>query len=1074
MYFLPLHLFRLLLLLFFIAFFPCISHGKEEKSFHICYFSLNNEKEFTTAKEFTDKLNERSKTRKITVKEYLTEGEEPNESFQKMMDEGAKCDGLVISGHHTGSFGGKRSQGSLGIDFLEELACKPEYQEWFQKIQALWLQGCRTLGVKIEAIGADGETADDHTSRVGAELAADDLNQSFAELNMEFSGTLDQDNPLSTRYLRLFPHANVFGWTKSAPGEQARSHLSIPYHMAHIAYRLNGKGNFPPHPTEGELSEEDAALYTQALSTTLTALNSGVTVCEQILTEAWMHHGYNEAGSFHFINRDTIAYPRLFSSDSKDFLLDVKRIECLLRTANNEEDILSALEESTSSEEKIHYLLHTIYEKLKGASSEKARQFLLKKPILINFLEKKLQSKKLGILRKIDYYAFYRDLKEEKLEKVESLIKEKIFEQLEKPHDPNDWSTIDYNITLLKSLGKHDMLSVKDLLNIVEKTPNPYILRTAIIIARDSGYTGIKMKEILELVLKNKAVNFTVLHQVAFAIGISKTQIPNAGELLKSIIEDERVTEYTLQKVADAIAHSETRIPNAGEFLKSIMEDKRASSQTLNRVAYTIGISKTPIPNAGELLKNIIEHERATDYTLVGVASAIGDSKTPIPNAGELLKSIMEDKRASSQTLNQVAFAIGNSKTPIPNAGEFLKSIMEDERASKYTLQAVASAIANSKTRIPNAGELLKSIMEDKRATDYDYTLSRVAYAIGKSETRIPNAGELLKSIMEDKRASSETLNEVASAIEKSKTPILNAGELLKSIMEDKRATTSTLGGVARAIGISKTQIPNAGELLKSIIEDEKASKYTLQKVADAIANSETRIPNAGELLKSIIDDQKATSRTLNEVAFDIGESKTPILNAGELLKSIMEDKRATTSTLGGVARAIGISKTQIPNAGELLKSIIENEKATEYTLTLVASAIGDSKTPILNAGELLNSIMEDKRATTPTLGRVADAIGISKTPIPNAGELLKSIMEDKRATDYTLSRVADAIGKSKTPIPNAGELLKSIIEDKRASSETFRNIAYFIRYSETPIQNKDELLRRINQRNEKLPNVSQ
>ena len=886
-YFLPLHLFRLLLLLFFIAFFPCISHGKEEKSFHICYFSLNNEKEFTTAEEFTDKLNKYSNTRKVTVKEYLTEGEEPNESFQKMMDEGAECDGLVISGHHTGSFGGKRSQGSLRIDFLEELACKPEYQEWFQKIQALWLQGCRTLGVKIEAIGADGETADDHTSRVGAELAEDDLNQSLAQLNMEFSGTLDQDNPLSTRYLRLFPHANVFGWTKSAPGEQAGSHLSIPYHMAHIAYRLNGKGNFPPDPTEGELSEEDAALYTQALSTTLTALNSGVTICEQILTEAWIHHGYNEAGSFHFINRDTMAHSRLFSSDSKDFLLDVKRIECLLRTANNEEDILLALKEATSSEEKIHHLLHAIYEKFKGATSEKeiVRKFLLEESIFIKFLKKKLYSKELGILRKIDYYAFYRDLKEEKWEDLESSIRKKVFEQLEKPHDPNDWNTIDYNITLLKSLGKHDMLPVKDLLNIVEKTPNPYILEAATYYIKNFGYTGIEKKEILELVLKNKTATAYTLSRVAYAIGSSKTPIPNAGEFLKSIMEDKRASSQTLNQVAEVIGISKTPILNAGEFLKSIMEDERATSQTLNRVASAIGSSKTPIPNAEEFLKSIMEDERATEYTLTLVASAIGSSKTLIPNAGEFLKSIMEDKRASSETLTAVAFAIGDSKTPIPNAGEFLKSIMEDKRATSETLTAVAFAIGNSKTPIPNAGEFLKSIMEDERATFE--TLTAVASAIGDSKTLIPNAEEFLKNIMKDERAVKYTLETVASAIGRSKTPIPNAGEFLKSIIEDKRATDYTLNRVAYAIENSKTPIPNAEELFKSIIEHERATEYTLTLVASAIGNSKTPIPNAGEFLKSIIEDERANSETLMAVASAIKNSKTPIQNKDELLRRI-------------------------------------------------------------------------------------------------------------------------------------------------------------------------------------------
>ena len=53
-----------------------------------------------------------------------------------------------------------------------------------------------SASAKIEAY----ESVDQHMGRVGDVLTEDHLERSFADLNMEFSATLDQDNPLSSRY----------------------------------------------------------------------------------------------------------------------------------------------------------------------------------------------------------------------------------------------------------------------------------------------------------------------------------------------------------------------------------------------------------------------------------------------------------------------------------------------------------------------------------------------------------------------------------------------------------------------------------------------------------------------------------------------------------------------------------------------------------------------------------------------------------------------------------------------------------------------------------------------------------
>ena len=129
--------------LFIVIVFLLGSSGYAAK---ICYLSLNNEKELTEMDKFTENLN-RFSDEKIDVQEFLDVGGDPQIAFDEMVKSGVVCDGLVISGHHTGSFGGKRAKGSLSLSFMEKLSCQNKYAKFFNGVKALWLQGCRTLGV---------------------------------------------------------------------------------------------------------------------------------------------------------------------------------------------------------------------------------------------------------------------------------------------------------------------------------------------------------------------------------------------------------------------------------------------------------------------------------------------------------------------------------------------------------------------------------------------------------------------------------------------------------------------------------------------------------------------------------------------------------------------------------------------------------------------------------------------------------------------------------------------------------------------------------------------------------------
>ena len=487
--------------------------------FHICYFSLNNEKEVTEMQKFTQRIKKHTHC-SISVKEYLTEGDNPEESFKKMVDSGVHCDGLVISGHHTGAFGGKRSTGSLGIDFLEKLSCDPKYSKWFNQVNALWLQGCRTLGTGDIVTDEEETSADYHTQRVGAVLAEDHLEQSIADLNMEFSATLDQDNPLSSRYLRAFPGATVFGWTKTAPGEKAGSQYSIPFHMAHISKMINNQDAFPSDsPIKGTWTRDSAVQY---LNSMMGVLNGEVsTQCKDVLVKAWKEHGkvQNQATEYGFYNPDLNAYKSLQKTDSAT-LVRARFLDCLLKQSSGEE-LLKVLDEILKDPQLIRYTYNSILERLKNLKTGDEVSQILKKlrasPVLKQFLSQKLTGKRLGILRKIDYLSFYEEVYE-KSPKMRSQILDKASEAFENIPS-NSYDEIDYKATLLQSLAKHAYLDNKQGMNLLNKAITDDNSNMRLAAVHSAGDVGEKALPILEMGIKDPSsdrVKSTALRSAAY------------------------------------------------------------------------------------------------------------------------------------------------------------------------------------------------------------------------------------------------------------------------------------------------------------------------------------------------------------------------------------------------------------------------------------------------------------------------------------------------------------------------------------------------------------------------------
>ena len=240
----------------------------EDGNTHICFFEFDN----TVSSENLVKnlgittaiQNKGYKSYKDTNKKAIIHTFQPedtkanrnlNSAFENMIKSGQKCNSLVLSGHHTGEWFGKK--GHLYLKDLEKLSCNPEYKDWFSNIKALWLDGCNTVTDGfIKASEADTtvseeeiqKTADSEAVRVGSKSrlskGTEHTGKYFNFLNQSYSGTLDENTTLSSRYLRMFPSTQIYGFNGPAPlGSEVEGNLSHVYnHLTALGTGYKNRG----------------------------------------------------------------------------------------------------------------------------------------------------------------------------------------------------------------------------------------------------------------------------------------------------------------------------------------------------------------------------------------------------------------------------------------------------------------------------------------------------------------------------------------------------------------------------------------------------------------------------------------------------------------------------------------------------------------------------------------------------------------------------------------------------------------------------------------------------------------
>lgn len=453
-----------------------ISYGYdgEKKPATICFFALNNEDEFTALKNFTDKIQSKDNPQ-VQIIPIHSKGADPRESFRKMVEDvnnnKMKCDGLVISGHHTGAYAGNLANGSLDLGFIEELSCDKN-SKFFSNLKSVWLNGCRTLGDRIvtQSNGQDvSRRAQDSTLAVAAQNQASGLQTSMAILDGQYSEVLDKDNPISDRYLRIFPRASVLGWDGTAPSELGKS--SILFHIAQLAMILDeDKKQYFTHPEAGDLSEETAVSYLNALLLMLEREDYIPDGCpdrtQRKVVDAWKKHATGSCKDTKDVCMQNPYSDAFASTDlqNREGNERANQLGCELNSSTiDDAKRREVIEEILSSDLNIGVNYNNLINMLKTenkSSKDSLYSILRESEIFQKFLENKFNPEagnSIAILTKLRYLKTYNNIYDSDFSSVQlDKIVEETLATLN-DYDRNKAFLNEYKIEVLKSLVELDV-----------------------------------------------------------------------------------------------------------------------------------------------------------------------------------------------------------------------------------------------------------------------------------------------------------------------------------------------------------------------------------------------------------------------------------------------------------------------------------------------------------------------------------------------------------------------------------------------------------------------------------------
>ena len=273
----------------------CTTEESTPNNKRLCFFALNGPEESKRVKQSNKNLSciEPSSGNRIQCRTNQTEADDSgtgvrleikefyadvknNESVSQAFEEMTKtrCDGLVISGHHVGYYTGDKTsqdrdaqgnrsadQVTLNLKFLENLSCLKGEEEggsdcrkWFSNIKYVHLHGSHTSGDGVLDVEKKPSVDDLALSRMKKYKPEVWTRASARYLNREYASTVDENNSLSSRYLKMFPSAQIYSWAVAPTIDQGSPETFIE-HLRLITAHTDIAGD-----TGSEVSDESKVL----------------------------------------------------------------------------------------------------------------------------------------------------------------------------------------------------------------------------------------------------------------------------------------------------------------------------------------------------------------------------------------------------------------------------------------------------------------------------------------------------------------------------------------------------------------------------------------------------------------------------------------------------------------------------------------------------------------------------------------------------------------------------------------------------------------------------------------------
>ena len=448
---------------------------EDKKTTTFCVFSLNNPKEYhALGKKYAKTIKDENGTiieyekDGVKIREFYgagSKGGSVRKNYKKMLRK-SECDSVVASGHHTGYFAGEQSidkhsdSQTLDLDFMEEMSCEEGCEDWFSNVKSLFLMGCNT--VKTPENLAEGKVADYESIRISSK---DKVGSNYIHdmVNQAYSSTLDQNNKLSHRYLRMFPNSSLYGWGAKAPSVGSKD--SLPNFISLIA------------KLQREESGGNSSSGTDDILNFIGFMNNQTLVEKCAVATHWARHWvsknpkYTDAAIF---KRTQATACYLKDQTSEDQFKAYHRLGCDLTKAvksDNADEIKKAIDSILGSGSdgikanfnRLMSLVISRKNKKKGWYEGVVEQ-LKNNTDLKSTLMAGIKSDKVGFTRKSDYLYFYRkmgwqDAAEDKKISAAFLKQlQKAFTDMQKKRkNSNPSVTKSFHLSLLNSIEDNNL-----------------------------------------------------------------------------------------------------------------------------------------------------------------------------------------------------------------------------------------------------------------------------------------------------------------------------------------------------------------------------------------------------------------------------------------------------------------------------------------------------------------------------------------------------------------------------------------------------------------------------------------